>query len=258
LRQIRQDDSIKAIVLRVNSPGGSVSASEAIHRELRLCGQQTPIIVSMGTVAASGGYWISADAERIFAEPNTITGSIGVFGLFLNFQGLATDKLGLSFDMVKTGKFADLATVTRPKTEEELALFQANVDWVYDQFLSKVSIARKLDRRVVEEIAQGRVWSGRAALQLGLVDEIGGLAEALKYAAQKVKLGDNFRVVEYPRPKQLGAALTEALEGKRHEQTWTGPIGSLLQRTMSEFQSLRQFNDPRGLYARLPAEFYLP
>lgn len=258
LRQIRQDDSIKAIVLRVNSPGGSVSASEAIHRELRLCGQQTPVIVSMGTVAASGGYWISADAERIFAEPNTITGSIGVFGLFLNFQGLATDKLGLSFDTVKTGKFADLATVTRPKTEEELALFQANVDWVYDQFLSKVAVARKLDRRVVEEIAQGRVWSGQAALQLGLVDEIGGLAEALKYAAQKVKLGDNFRVVEYPRPKQLGAALTEALEGKRHEQTWTGPIGSLLQRTMSEFQRLRQFNDPRGLYARLPAEFYLP
>ena len=258
LRQIRQDDSIKAIVLRVNSPGGSVSASEAIHRELRLCGQQTPVIVSMGTVAASGGYWISADAERIFAEPNTITGSIGVFGLFLNFQGLATDKLGLSFDTVKTGKFADLATVTRPKTEEELALFQANVDWVYDQFLSKVSVARKLDRRVVEEIAQGRVWSGRAALQLGLVDEIGGLAEALKYAAQKVKLGDNFRVVEYPRPKQLSAALTEVLEGKRHEQTWTGPIGSLLQRTMSEFQRLRQFNDPRGLYARLPAEFYLP
>jgi protease-4 len=258
LRQIRQDKNIKALVLRVNSPGGSVSASEAIHRELHLCGQQMPIIVSMGTVAASGGYWISTEAERIFAEPTTITGSIGVFGLFLNFQGLATDKFGLNFATVKTGKFADLATVTRPKTEEELALFQANVDWVYDQFLRKVSAARKLDRRVVEEIAQGRVWSGRAALQLGLVDEMGGLAAAVNYAAQKVKLGEDFRVVEYPRAKPLSEALSEVLEGKHHEQTWAGPVGTLMQKVMAEFQALIRFNDPRGLYARMPVELYLP
>jgi len=258
LRQIRQDKSIKAMVLRVNSPGGSVSASEAIHRELSLCAQQMPIIVSMGTVAASGGYWISTVAERIFAEPTTITGSIGVFGLFLNFQGLATDKFGLTFDTVKTGKFADLATVTRPKTAEELALFQTNVDWVYDQFIRKVSAARKLERHVVEEIAQGRVWSGREALQLGLVDEMGGLATALKYAAEKVKLSEDFRVVEYPRAKQFGEAVAEALEGKHHEQTWAGPVGTLLQNAKLQFQTLVRFNDPQGLYARLPAEYYLP
>lgn len=257
LRQLRQDDSVKAVVLRVNSPGGSVSASEAIHRELRLIGKQKPIVVSMGTVAASGGYWITTYADRIFAEPTSITGSIGVFGLLLNFQGLATDKLGLTFETVKTAKFADLGTATRPKTDDELALFQSNVDWVYDQFITKVAESRHLDRKVVEEIAQGRVWSGREALQLHLVDELGGLSAAIKYAANKVKLGDDFRVAEYPRRKQFAETFTEALDGKRREQSWTGPTGVLLQQAIEEIQSLHKFNDPRGLYARLPMELRL-
>ncbi len=258
LRQIRQDDSISAVVLRVNSPGGSVTASEAILRELRLIHKDKPVIVSMGTVAASGGYWISTASDRIFAEPATITGSIGVFGMFVNFQGLATDKLGLTFDTVKTGRFADAATVIRPKTEAELAIFQASVDWVYDQFIGKVSDARKLDRKTVEEIAQGRVWSGSEALKLKLVDELGGLADAVKYTATKAGLGDNFRVAEYPRKKQFAEQFSEALEGRRHEESsFTGPVGVFVREMTAELKSLSKLNDPRGVYARLPFELRL-
>jgi len=257
LRQIRLDDNIKAVVLRVNSPGGSVSASEAILRELALIRQTKPVVVSMGTVAASGGYWIATAAERIFAEPATITGSIGVYGMFFNFQGLANDKLGLTFDTVKTGKFADAATIVRPKTDAELAMFQTVVDWVYDQFLTKVTAARKLDRKTVEEIAQGRVWSGSEALSLHLVDEIGGLAAAVKYTADKAGLGADFRVTEYPRKKLFAEALKEAIEGRRREQTFGGPVGIFLRQTVDELQSLNKFNDPRGLYARLPFDLRL-
>ena len=257
LREIRDDDNVKAVVLRVNSPGGSVSASEEIAREVMLLQKTRPVIVSMGTLAASGGYWISAPGDRIFAEPTTITGSIGVFGLFMNFQGLLNDKLGLTFDMVKTGKFADAATITRPKTPEELALFQDSVDWVYDQFISKVAKSRKLDRAVVEEIAQGRVWSGSKALELGLVDELGGLDAAVKYAAAQAKLGDGFRVSEYPRGKQFAEAFTEALEGHRRDQSFAGPAGVLVREATEELKVLNRLNDPQGLYARLPFDLSL-
>ncbi len=257
LREIRQDDDIKAVVLRVNSPGGSVSASEMIARELSLLHKQKTVVVSMGTLAASGGYWISMHSDRIFAEPTTITGSIGVYGMFLNFQGLLNDKLGLTFDTVKTGKFADAVTPTRPKTPEELAIFQESVDWVYDQFLTKVVVGRKLDRKVVEKIAQGRVWSGSEALKLGLVDELGGLSAAIKYTAAKAKLGENFKVSEYPHPKQFAEQFTEALEGRRREQSFGGPVGLLLREATDELKLLGKFNDPRGLYARLPFDLSL-
>ena len=257
LRQIRLDDNIKAVVLRVNSPGGSVSASVEILRELHLIHQSKPVIVSMGTVAASGGYWIATASDRIFAEPTTITGSIGVFGLFLNFQGLATDKLGLTFDTVKTAKFADAATIIRPKTDAELALFQESVDWVYEQFIGKVTAARKLDRKAVEEIAQGRVWSGSEALKLKLVDEVGGLADAVKFAANKAGLADDFRIAEYPGKKDFAEAFKEALEGRRREQSFGGPAGVLIKQAAEELQTLSKFNDPRGLYARLPFELRL-
>ncbi len=258
LREVREDDSIKAVVLRVNSPGGSVSASEQIAREVALLRKSKTVIVSMGSLAASGGYWISMPGERIFAEPTTITGSIGVFGLFVNFQGLFNDKLGLTFDTVKTGRFADAATVTRPKTPEELALFQDSVDWVYDQFISKVAAGRKLDRSAVEEIAQGRVWSGSEALKLGLVDELGGLSAAVKYAAGEAKLGDNFRVAEYPRRKQFAEAFASALEGRRDDQAAaSGPVGMLMRQAAGEIKALNHFNDPQGLYARLPFDLSL-
>lgn len=257
LRELRLDDNVKAVVLRINSPGGSASASEMILREVQLTQQKKPVVVSMGTVAASGGYWISMFSERVFAEPSTITGSIGVFGMFLNFQGLANEKLGLTFDTVKTGKFADATTVVRPKTEEELALFQKFVDWIYDEFTSKVAASRQLDLATVREIAQGRVWSGSEAKNLGLVDELGGLDDAIAYAAEKAGLGEKFRVVELPRKKQFAEALAEALEGRRREQAFAGPLGKVLREATDELQVLNQLNDPRGVYARLPFDVRL-
>ncbi|HTB81600.1 MAG TPA: signal peptide peptidase SppA [Opitutaceae bacterium] len=254
LRKLRQDDSVKAIVLRVNSPGGSATAAEEIQRELRLARKVKPVVVSMGTVAASGGYWISAYGDRIYAEPATITGSIGVFGMFFNVQKLAGD-LGLTFDVAKTGKFADSFTITRPKTDEELALSQQLVDWIYDQFITKVSEGRHLDRAVVEEIAQGRVWSGTEARKLGLVDEIGGLDAALKFAAQKADLRGNYRVDEYPESKDWTDVIADWLKGEKPGQAEGADVFSrLLAQIKEQVKTLGEFNDPRGVYARLPLE----
>ena len=252
LRRLRQDDEVKAIVVRVNSPGGSATASEAIQRELRLAMQSKPVVVSMGSYAASGGYLVSAYSNRIFAEPTTITGSIGVFGLFFNVQQLATN-LGLTFDTVKTGRFADALTISRPKTPEELALLQKTVDWIYDQFVAKVAVARHLTPEKVEEIGQGRVWSGAAAVKLGLVDEIGGLDAALRFAARKTQLDPEHDLEEFPRKKELVEAVSDLIEGKGHEQAAAGDtMGRLLAPFRTELQMLQHLNDPRDVYARLP------
>jgi protease-4 len=256
IRELREDPAVKAIVLRVNSPGGSASAAETIQRELRLARKSKPVVVSMGSYAASGGYWISAYGDRIFAEPTSITGSIGVFGLQFDLQKLANEH-GVTFDSVKTGKFADSLTIARPKTDEELAVFQRMVDWIYGQFIAKVAEGRKLKPSFVEEIAQGRVWSGAEAKKLGLVDEIGGLHEAVNYAAGKAGLGTSFRVVEYPRSKNLSEAIAEMLgrfkPASLHLKA-PGIVGEVAERLGTELARLRAFNDPRGIYARMPLD----
>jgi protease-4 len=252
LRKLRQDDAVKAVVLRVNSPGGSASASEVIQREVRLMKKVKPIVVSMGSYAASGGYWISTYGDRIFAEPTTITGSIGVFGIQFDVQRLAND-FGITFDAVKTGKFADALTITRSKTPEEIAVLQRMVDWIYGQFIAKVAESRKLKPEAVEEIAQGRVWSGAEAKRLGLVDEIGGLDAAIAYAAQKAGLGANYRLEEYPRQKELLEALQDLIEHRNPSRAESTSLpGQIVQRIQSELKVLRSFNDPQGIYARLP------
>lgn len=256
LRRLRQDKDIKAIVLRVNSPGGSASASEAIQREMRLAAQAKPVVVSMGSYAASGGYWISAYSDRIFAEASTITGSIGVFGVLFDVKKLAND-FGVTFDSVKTGRFADTFTISRPKTPAEMDMIQRAVDWIYGEFVGKVAEARKLDPNFVEEIAQGRVWSGAEAKTLGLVDELGGLQDALNYAAAKAEFGDNYRVVEFPRKKELAEVITELLNSFQQVRTTGGVTGQVLGRIESEINSLRTFNDPQGIYARMPLELYI-
>lgn len=257
LRQLRQDEDVKAIVLRVNSPGGSAVASEHIQREMRLAKASKPVIVSMGTYAASGGYWISAYGDRIFAEPTTITGSIGVFGVQFDVQKLAGD-LGITFDRVKTGKFADSLTIARPKTPEELAVLQRMVDWIYEEFIGKVSEGRALSREQVHEIGQGRVWSGAEAVKLKLVDEIGGLDAALAYAANKAGLGNNYELIEYPRKKEFAELIAEALQGmKTGVSTGDGRGGAVrtwLEELRTQAKVIDQFNDPRGVYARLPLE----
>jgi protease-4 len=258
IRRLRQDADIAAIVLRVNSPGGSASASEHIQRELRVAARTKPVIVSMGAYAASGGYWISAYGNRIFAGPGTITGSIGVFGVQFDIQRLSNN-LGVTYDSVKTGRFADAITITRPKTEEELAVVQRMVDWIYDEFVGKVADARGIARERVHEIAQGRVWSGAEALRLGLVDEIGGLDDAIAYAAGKAGLKSGYKVTEYPRKKELAEALAELLQdiapnADARAAATAGAIDQAVARLKAELSAINQFNDPKGIYARLPQE----
>jgi protease-4 len=260
IRRLREDSSVKAIVLRVNSPGGSATASETIQRELRLAHKVKPVIVSMGSYAASGGYWISIFGDRIFAEPDTVTGSIGVFGIVPNVQKLANDH-GVTFDSVKTGKFAGgLLTIARPRTDEEMQVFQKGVDWIYSQFVAKVAEGRNLPLSRVEEIAQGRVWSGTDAKRIGLVDEIGGLDAATRYAAKQANLGDHYRVIEYPKSKSLSEAIAEYMGKFRPVSLHVRPagiLGEVTDRIESEFSWLSSLNDPRGVYARMPVELVI-
>jgi protease IV len=251
LRQLRDDDNVKAVVLRVNSPGGSAFASEMIQREMVLTREVKPVVVSMGTVAASGGYWISAYSDRVFAQPNTITGSIGVFGIIPNLQQLANDH-GVTFDRVKTGEFADLFSISRPKTPAEMDQIQRAVDSIYEAFLTKVSEGRGLERSKVEELAQGRVWSGTDALALGLVDEIGGLSDAIAYAAKEASL-DRFTVVDFPATRSFMEQLAESLAGgDRSPVLKSDPFTQFVRQASHDLQVLRSLNDPMGVYALMP------
>ncbi len=257
-RRLRQDKAVKAIVLRVNSPGGSATASEIIQREIRLTGKTKPVIVSMGDVAASGGYWIATDANRIFAEPNTITGSIGVFGVLPNFQKLANNN-GITWDVVKTAKLADSQTVARPKSPQELAIYQSSVNRLYSLFLTKVAQGRNLPEQKVAEIAQGRVWSGVAAKEIGLVDEIGGIEASIGYAAKQANLGNDWQVTEYPAVRSFEQRLLGQL-GNEARVRWGGETSSKstdlltveFQKLQQELEVLQSMNDPLGVYARLP------
>jgi len=253
LRELRLDPKIKAVVLRVNTPGGGATASEVIMREVQLMGDQKPIVVSMGDLAASGGYLISTYADRIFASPNTITGSIGVFGLLLNVQKIANDN-GVTWDVVKTGTYADINTSVRPKTPAELEIQQGVVDELYDRFVGTVAQSRDLPEAKVAEIAQGRVWSGIEAQKLGLVDEIGGLTEAIATAAELADLGDDWRIEEYPKPRQFEDEILDRLFSTSNQLT-LGPSDALtlrLRQVRAELNTLQTLNDPYGAYARLP------
>ncbi len=197
--KLRKDDKIKAVVLRVNSPGGSALASEVILRELVLLKQKKHLVVSMGDYAASGGYYISCMADSIFALPNTITGSIGVFSLMFSMDKLLKNKMGVNFDGVKNAPYADVPTATRPLTAEEGQRMQTMVDTIYSLFKRHVSEGRKLTLDNVDSIAQGRVWTGSDALAIGLVDGLGGIDRAVTSVAGLAKLKD-YRVVTYPEP----------------------------------------------------------
>jgi protease-4 len=260
LRQLREDDTIKSIVLRVNSPGGSATASEAILREILLTRKHKPVVVSMGNVAASGGYWIAAGADCIFAEESTITGSIGVFGLLPNIQQIGNNH-GVTWDVVKTGRLADINSNVRPKTEEELAIYQESVTQTYNLFLDKVAEYRNLPRQEVDQIARGRVWSGKEALKKGLVDRIGGLGAAIAYAAETAKLGNDWQLEEYPQQRSLETEIVNKLLNINIE-AWQpkgqlDPITTELLKVKGELTILQSLNDPRGIYARLPYDFEL-
>lgn len=200
VRQARLDSNVKAIVLRVNSPGGSSLASDVIWREVALAKKMKPVVVSMGDVAASGGYYISCPAHVIVANPNTITGSIGVFGLFPNVQKLFENKFGLTVDTVKTNKHSDIMSVFRPIHKDEGDVIQKQIEDVYDDFITKVGEGRNMTKEQVDAIGQGRVWSGIDGKRIGLVDEFGGIKTAIAFAAQKADI-DEYKILELPTQK---------------------------------------------------------
>lgn len=199
IRKVNADSNIKAVVMRVNSPGGSALASENILRELDLLQKNKKLVVTMGDYAASGGYYISCNADSIFALPNTITGSIGVFGVMMNTQKMFNNKLGITFDTEKTSPLADLGDGNKPMSERERAIIQSGVDTIYHLFKSHVAAGRKMDINYVDSVGQGRVWTGKRALDLKLVDDLGGLDRAIASAAKLAGLS-SYRVVTYPRP----------------------------------------------------------
>lgn len=231
IRKVKKNDKIKAVVLRVNSPGGSALASEVILRELQLLRAKKPVIVSMGDVAASGGYYISCQADSVFALPTTITGSIGVFTMLFNAEAMMKNKLGITFDGVKNAPYADFPSVTRPLNADESRRMQAMVDTIYYTFMHRVSAARNIPVHMVDSIAQGRVWSGTDALRIGLVDGLGGMDRAIWSAAKKADLKD-YQVVVYPEPTDRfealmrrfsGSSITaEALKAAMQEETGEG------------------------------------
>lgn len=260
LRRIRSDNTIKAMVLRINSPGGSAVASEKIQRELELVKRSKPIVVSMSSLAASGGYWIATSSSRIFAQPNTITGSIGVFSLVPNLKGIAA-KNGITFDTVKTGRFADIYSLSRPRTEAEMSVLQRGTDAVYDAFIDRVAKARNLSTDSVRALAEGRVWSGTDAMRIGLVDSMGGLDDAVASAVALAEITGDYDIKEYPRPQSATEMLTDMFENTPEPVAsltrglpigGRGPVQQLGRDLIRQLGVLLTFDDPRGMYARLP------
>jgi len=248
LRKLREDDAVKAVVLRVNSPGGSALASDIIWREVILTKKVKPVIVSMGDLAASGGYYISAAADSIFAEPTTITGSIGVFGVIPNFQNLMNNKIGVHYDGVKTGKFADLMTsFDRPLTAEERDIIQREVDKVYGTFTKVVADGRKLSIADVDSIGQGRVWTGAQGVNNKLVDRLGNLDAAIQAAAKKANLS-KYKVSQYPEKEDPFTSILN--NSKEKVQVW------IAKEQMGEyyryFDVVRKATAQTGVQARMP------
>ena len=218
IRKLRLDDDVKAIVFRVNSPGGSALASDVIWHEIQLAKQAKPVIVSMGDYAASGGYYISCAADSIYADAGTITGSIGVFTVIPNMQSFFKDKLGVTFDGVKTAPYADMNTASRPLTLAEQHFVQANIDTTYNTFLSRVAKGRKRDTAYIDSIAQGRVWTGARGIPVGIVDRTGTLHDAIACAARMIKSNDYY-IKEYPERKGYLQELLDSYSDRSVKQS---------------------------------------
>ena len=247
--KLRKDDKVKAIVLRINSPGGSALASDIMWRELMLAKKEKPLIISMGDLAASGGYYIACPGDRIFAQPNTITGSIGVFGLIPNAKKLLNDKLGITTDKVSVTKHGAFSLGTNPLDEEEKAMIQRSIERTYREFKQRVAEGRKRDTAYVESIAQGHVFTGTQGLQNGLVDEIGGLDQAIAYAVKQANLKD-YRIKLYPGEKSFQEQIMESFGDAK--QDWVrSEVGEEQYRMYKTLQALSHYS---GIQMRMPME----
>jgi protease-4 len=253
IRKLRYNDNVKAIVLRVNSPGGSSLASEVIWRELYLARKEgKPVVVSMGDVAASGGYYISCMADSIFAQPNTITGSIGVFAVIPNMESFFRNKLGVTFDRVKTGDYADALTISKPLNPQERKIIQNQVDLIYADFKQRVADGRNMDTAYVDSISQGRVWTGARASMVGLVDRIGGIDDAIRSAAKLAKLKD-YQVSEYPEPKSPFDEIFGSYMSNAQSKMLVKELG---EENVQLLNQVKKINENFGkVQARLPFEW---
>jgi|UniRef100_UPI00356AD5B4 signal peptide peptidase sppA, 67K type len=249
LRKLKDNDDVKAVVLRVNSPGGSAFASEQIWYAVKELKTKKPVIVSMGDYAASGGYYISCGADTIVAEPTTLTGSIGIFGMVPNVKEL-TDKIGLSYDVVKTNKYADFGNIMRPFSEGEKALLQMMVAEGYDTFITRCAEGRHTTKEAIEKIAEGRVWTGEAAKELGLVDELGGIDKALDIAIAKARVG-GYTIVSYPEKKDV---LSSLLDTKPTNYVESQLLKSKLGEYYRQFGLLTNLKEQSMIQARVPFE----
>lgn len=252
LRTARLDQHVKAIVLRVNSPGGSALASDVMWREVVLAKKSKPVIVSMGDVAASGGYYISCAADYIFAQPNTITGSIGVFGMIPNAQKALAEKLGITIDTVNTNKHSDVGTILRPVTPEEHAYIQQSVEQIYDVFITKVAEGRRMQKNQVDSIGQGRVWSGTDALKINLVDKLGGIKDAIAFAAKKAKV-TTYKIMDLPERKDP----LEELLGTSKDEVQTRYMKSDIGKYYDYIKQVKNAVEMKGVQARIPYEMII-
>lgn len=246
LEKLRKDKNVKAVVFRVNSPGGSAFASEQIWKAVTDLKAEKPIVVSMGDVAASGGYYISCNASKIYAHPNTITGSIGIFGMFPNVEGLVS-KVGLNFDNVKTNKFADFGDITRPMREDEKIVMQSYVERGYDLFVKRCAEGRNMTPEAINKVGQGRVWTGNQALELGLVDALGGIEDAIQAAADLANVS-NYKVVNYPAP----VSFIESFLNVSKDDLATEFVKSQLGTDYNIFENIKEVKQYDYLQARMP------
>ena len=254
IADVRKDSTVKAVVLRVNSPGGSVLASEKIKAELDLLRESTPVIASYGAYAASGGYWISANCDKIFSNATTLTGSIGVFSMIPDFGGTVKDKLHVNITPVNSNEHSDMYGMMRPLTDKETAYMQASVEKIYDKFTAIVSEGRNMPVAQVDAIAQGRVWTGADALGIGLVDQIGTIEDAINWAAcsiEGVTSADEVQIVEYPKPQTTMEMILESING-----TESVFAGTPLESVEAAFRNWNADESGKA-YARLPYEFII-
>ncbi|MEM6641980.1 MAG: signal peptide peptidase SppA [Bacteroidota bacterium] len=250
IRRARDDDRVKAIVLRINSGGGSMTASDLIWRELMLTKGIKPIIASMSSAAASGGYYIAMPADTIVAQPNTITGSIGIFGMWFNLSDFLENKVGITHDVVKTGEFSDIYTVTRPLREVERSIIQRGVDDGYDVFTTKAATARGMSQDELKEIAGGRVWTGAQAHKNGLVDVLGGFEDAVNLAAEAAGFDDDYTLAFYPKQKLF----IEKFISRMESSIQSAILGAEMDPIVDEIKELEKL---KGLQMRLPGNLQI-
>jgi protease-4 len=249
IEKLRKDKDIKAVVFRVNSGGGSAYASEQIWKAIENLKKEKPVVVSMGDYAASGGYYISANANKIVAQPTTLTGSIGIFGMFPDLEG-TTKKLGVHTDVVKTNEFSDFGNLTRPMKDSEKQIMQKYIEKGYDLFLTRCAEGRGIPKDTLAQYAEGRVWTGNQALEIGLVDELGGIERAIEIAAELANLGKSYVVFEYPK---LRSPLEELLQPAKEELV-AKTIRQYLGDSYDTFMLLKEIKEQDYLQARIPFE----